>query len=307
MKIMIKWMDHRRTKVFKVAYTQFATYRNLGLKVESSRPLRNRFHALRRSIARAKTKKRAKLLATIHNLNILPDECDADVESLVWDAPPEKNPEIRELRTQVGDLQRNLSIAERELKKQDETIVQLQSESYNAAAHVAFLTSHNKALDAEVVECRQEVSELKSQIKQYKAESLKEEKSRNQVLGRKKFSDLGKDAVCKTRAAYRQRVVEEVNKFGANRGLVVEQLVLRDDEGRQLHVNAEKPETYDKLKPDQKRRVANASLWKDTNRVSDKIYSTLCKVGQFPCASHVKCFEAELNEQVGKVKQVIDV
>ena len=62
----------------------------------------------------------------------------------------------------------------------------------------------------------------------------------------------------------------------------METLVLRDEDGRQLKVNAEKARTYAELKPEEIRRVENASSWKDTNRIPDKVYLALNEVGQFP-------------------------
>ena len=132
----------------------------------------------------------------------------------------------------------------------------------------------------------------------------REEKSRQKVLGRKKLSEMGKGGAEKTRASYRERLVDEINHYGEARGLCLETLVLRDEDGRQLNVNAEKPRTYAELKPEEKRRVANASSWKDANRIPDKVYSALNKVGKFPAASHVKAHETELNKECSQIHVV---
>ena len=115
---------------------------------------------------------------------------------------------------------------------------------------------------------------------------------------------MGQDAKDKTKAAYKEHVVDEVNNFGKNRGLVVEKLVLRDEEGYQVEVNACKANTYENLNAAEKKRVEIASRWKDRTRNSDRAYSSLSKVGTFPAASHVKSYEQELNGQVGKILPV---
>lgn len=130
------------------------------------------------------------------------------------------------------------------------------------------------------------------------------EKSREKVLGRKKLKDMGKGGAERTKASYRERLVDEINHFGEARGLVLETVTLRDNDGRQLKVNAEKPRTYAELNPEERRRVENASSWKDKNRVADKVYSALNKVGQFPAASHVKAHEKELNKECAQIHVV---
>ena len=87
--------------------------------------------------------------------------------------------------------------------------------------------------------------------------------------------------------------------------MVVEKLVLRDEEtGKQLEVNTEKHRTFEQLNEDERRRVANASQWKDKNRVSDQSQSTLGNLGTLPPASHIKQHEKILNEQLGEILTV---
>ena len=83
----------------------------------------------------------------------------------------------------------------------------------------------------------------------------REEKSREKVLGRKNLIDMGKSGAEKKRASYRERLADKINHYGDARGLCLETLVLRDKDGRQLKVNAEKPRTYAELKPEERRRV----------------------------------------------------
>jgi hypothetical protein len=88
---------------------------------------------------------------------------------------------------------------------------------------------------------------------------------------------------------------------------VVDKIVLKDKDGineDRLEVNAERPNTYQNLTPAEKKRVKRSSHWKDRHRVSDKCYSELAKVATLTPAYHVKQYEAELNEQLGEIKQV---
>ena len=116
---------------------------------------------------------------------------------------------------------------------------------------------------------------------------------------------MSTEAVKKTRTAYRETFVDQVNQYGEKRGLVVEKLVLRDkDSGKQLEVNAERPRTYDELNDDERNRVKMASRWKDQHRVSDRGQSTLGHVGKMPAASHVKQYEKKLNQEIGEIHTV---
>ena len=95
-----------------------------------------------------------------------------------------------------------------------------------------------------------------------------------------------------------------MNEFGMNRGLVVKEIILRDDNGRKVPINIEKPHTYPNLTAEEKSEVATASAWKDLNRLSDKAYSSMTKIGSIPPASHIKAHEAEINAQLGPILPV---
>ena len=115
-----------------------------------------------------------------------------------------------------------------------------------------------------------------------------------------KFSDLGPDGRNKTRAAYRKKV-KELNVFGENRALVVNQLILRDQNGRKVPINIEKPNNYPNLTEAEQSEVAEASAWKDQKRVSDKSYSSVTKIGK------VKLYEHEVNAKLSPILPVIHI
>ena len=134
----------------------------------------------------------------------------------------------------------------------------------------------------------------------------RKEKSRQKVLERKMLTEMGKGGAEKTKASYRERLVNEINHYGEARGFRLETLTLRDGDGCQLKVKAEKPRTYAELNPGERRRVENASSWKDKNRVPDKVYTALNKIGQFPAPSHVEAHEKELNKECSQIHVVSD-
>ena len=202
----------------------------------------------------------------------------------------------------MEDLKQSLATAERELKKREDETSTLRNVNVDLVDRNIFLRNHVNALEQEVQEAQQENGSMKEEM----AKRDREEKERNKVLGRKQFSECSKDTIDKTRAAYRQHIVEGVNNYGENRGLTLKKLVLEDESGQELEVNARKPHKYEELNPFEKKKVETASLWKDTNRVSNKIYSSLSNVGTLPAASHVKQHEREVNERVGEVHPVND-
>ena len=182
------------------------------------------------------------MLRNIRHLNIFPGEFVGDLDQVEFDDPPlyERDSEKQALRSQVGDLEQRLAVMQQQLMENQDDRNELTQRNQ-------FLCRHMQALESEVVETRQENDILKQ--KNSELEKEKEKTSKKQVLGRKKLVDLGPDAVARTKASYREKVANEINSFGENRGLVVQSLILRDEEGRQLEVNAEKPNTYATLNP----------------------------------------------------------
>ena len=125
-----------------------------------------------------------------------------------------------------------------------------------------------------------------------------------EVLGRKPLNELGRTQVTTTKKAYKDKFQEPINRFGTNRGLVLETMTLRDADGERLVVNAEPQRKYEELLPAQKKRVVQTSRWKDLNRVPDRVYSSIANNNSLPAASHVKEYEKELNAQLPEIKQV---
>jgi outer membrane murein-binding lipoprotein Lpp len=229
----------------------------------------------------------------------------------------EVDPKIRGLKTQIGDLENELTNMRKKLEasKEDkernylleDNLDQLLKEMQEMREKNLFLSNHNKALVSEMQESHAEVDSLKDKVKQHEKVIGNIEKRKSETLGQKNFLHLGPDAITKTKSAYKKKFVEDVNNYGETRGLVVDKIILRDKDGvsdERLEINAERANTFQNLTPGERKAVQKASRWKDRHRISDKCYSELAKVASLPKASHVKQHEGELNQQIGQIHQV---
>ena len=201
--------------------------RRLGLR--KSKPLRKRYLILRRRIL--KKQRWAKTRREIFQLNILPDELDADVSSITIEEECERDPQRRQLRTQVEDLQQGLQTMQKELEKcaderesvvkERESILKEREEERLRAKDCAerniFLTNHITAMETEVAERQREVDRLQTDNQQLQREKEQSAKP----LGQKRLSECGPDAVTKTKQAYRKQWGDKIDKFGEKRGLVL--------------------------------------------------------------------------------------
>lgn len=218
------------------------------------------------------------------------------------DKSGEEDEELLHLRAKNQDLLDNLERTQLELAKiSEERNSAFQSASDSREREILY-GHHINALETKVRELQQEVHHQNAVNEQ---QQQQQQQKPNKPLGKKKFTDLSKDGVAKTKASYREAFMDQINQFGENRELVGESIILRDkSNGQQLEVNLEKHRTYEELLDDQKRRVKLASRWKDRQRVSDKGQSSLSHVGKLPNASHVKAFERELNAGLGEIQVV---
>ena len=173
-----------------------------------------------------------------------------------------------------------------------------------AESQISNLKNRLAAAEAETSATLQQNSELKKDVKKLEGERKEEEKRKEKRLGRKRIGELCAGAVKKTKAAYKKRFVDEVNKFGETRELTLDKMILKDKDGETLVVNAEPHRTFENLTPAEKKRVERASFLKDKNRVSDKVYASVVKESSLPPSSHVKQHEKQLNKEVGEIFQV---
>ena len=239
-------------------------------------------------------------------MNVFEGEFDESQMPLAFDQPHDPDPKRRELQGSLEVLQQSVQHQNRELTDKEKTISGLSVKVEDLSARNTFLTRHNKALEEENQEQQKQLDDLSQKQRSMSNTTHSSEPSMQKVLGKVKFSDSGPDCRNKTRAAYRKKV-EELNVFGANRGLTVNQLILRDQNGRKVPVNIEKPNTYPNLTNEERLEVAEACAWKDQKRVSDKSYSSLTKIGKVPAAAHVKQYETEVNAKLSPILPVIHI
>ena len=256
-----------------------------------------------------KNKNRAKALKNIFHLNIFEGEYDISQAPAVFDERHDSDPVRRELQNTVITLQRNLQETRtdlqetrQELTTKEQTVSGLNARVEDLSATNVFLSNHVNALEKENKEQHQKILDAKNSTPSSSNDAAATKNGRK-VLGTMKFNELGPDAKNRTRAAYREKA-QELNEFGANRGLTVKEIILRDENGCKVPVNVEKPHTYPNLTPQEKSEVETACAWKDVNRISDRVYSTLTKIGSIPPASHVKEYEKEVNSQLGPILPV---
>ena len=255
--------------------------RSLGLRLE--KPLRKRYGFLRRRII--KKHRWATARKEVFQLNILPGEFDTDISSIAIEEECEKDPQRRELRTQVENLQQRLQTMQQELAKsaderesvvrERERILKEQEEERLKAKECAerniFLANHVAAVESDVVERQREVDRLEADNQDLRREKEKATKP----YGLKPLSECGPDAVTKTKQAYRQRFGEPIDKFGENRRLTLDKMVLKDKEnGQRLEINMSTPPTYETLDPYQEKQLKEVSRWKDRCRLNDDDYAS---------------------------------
>ena len=268
--------------------------------------MRRRFMNLRKRITQLSRKNgREKTLNRAFNLNVMYDEFNTALDEIMiregHEDDAEIDPEKENLRSQVGDLQQSLERMQEELSKTTDERDQERSNAADFCQRSKFLENHIHALETEMQEKLHENDTLKKS----NADLQRQLQQENKPLGKKKFSELGPDAISKTRSSYREAFVNRVNHYGENRNLVVERLVLREkDSGEQLEINAERPRTFENLNEDEKRRLHLAGWWKDKERMSDKGQSALNHIGTMPAASHIKSYEQELNAKLGEIQMV---
>ena len=140
-------------------------------------------------------------------------------------------------------------------------------------------------------------------IQTLESDKQKEEREKAKVLGRKNVSDLSASSITQTKAAYKDRFKDGINSFGQNRGLQLEQLILQNEDGERVVVNAERPRTFENLTKGEKKRVDRVLRWKDLHRIPDKSYPP-AKSSGLPPASHIKQQEKLVDEKLAEIHQV---
>ena len=189
---------------------------------------------------------------------------------------------VNDLEAQLLQSQANLRSTENENENKTNKVLLKTAEN-----RISNLTNRLTAAESETDDILKQNSKLRTDMKKLEAEKKEEEKRKEKRLGRKRIHNIGPGAVKKTKAAYKKRFVEEVNTFGETRGLVLDKMILRDENGEPMMVNSVRPNTFENLTPVERKRVERASFLKDANRVSDRVYASVVKESSLPPSSHV--------------------
>lgn len=270
-----------------------------------------RIMILKNTVKKARRDQRLTWFKKLFRLHIFPGEFDwtmgpdfifDEVES-DCDKRHHQN-QVSHLQAQLVQIQANLKVAENSTVIEQSNNKTSQSMLKTAENRISNLTNRLAAAETETDETLKQNSQLKKDMKAMEVERKEEEKRKEKRLGRKRIHEVGPGAVKKTKAAYKKRFVEEVNKYGETRGLVLDKMILRDENGEIMVVNSVRPNTFENLTPAERRRVERASFLKDANRISDRVYAAAVKESSLPPSSHVKQHEKELNKEVGEIYQV---
>jgi chromosome segregation ATPase len=191
-------------------------------------PLRKRIAVLRRKVQDQRNKYKEKALKKVFHINVSREEFQADPDTIVFDEV-EVDPKVRMLKTQVTDLEAEITRMQQKLEESEDTqeknkqlenkLDSLLSQFQEQEEKNRFLSNHYQALATETEENQEEIASLKSTIKGQQKIINENVKQKTKSLGRKNIQDLGPDAINKTKAAYKKKFVDDVNKFGATRGL----------------------------------------------------------------------------------------
>ena len=168
------------------------------------------------------------------------------------------------------------------------------------------LTNRLAAVEAEADENVQKNQNLQAKLDEVETWKKGVEKEKEQVYGKKHIRELNSLGRWRTGVAYKDKFQSDINTFGKSRGLELEQLILRDEDGEQLVINAERRRTFDNLTKGEKRRVDKVLRWKDLKRISDDAYAAVKRTTGpgLPAASHIKQQERIMNERIPDVEQV---
>ena len=288
---------------------------NRDLKINingSNNSLLHRVRILRNAVKKSRQTHRTTWFKKIFRLHVFPGDFEGCLgDDFVFDVL-EENQNLRHYQSQVNDLNAELQQSRSTLKETQTEVAEQQSENrsqreqlQSTELRASNVSNRLTAAERNSEETLRENSELKAEIQRLEAERRAEEKRKEKRLGRKRIHELCPGAVKLTKSAYKKRFVEEINKFGETRGLVVEKLILRDEAGEPLVINSERANTYENLTPAERKKVERASFWKDSSRISDRVYAAAVKDANLPPSSHVKAHEKVLNAEVGEIHQVI--
>ena len=241
----------------------------------------------------------------IYRINIFPGEHAVNIDYEFEDDI--EDPELRHWRNAANQLNDALCLTQSALNNALTNTSSKQREICSLGEQNQELRERNQNLTNRLSSVEQEVDESAENNRKLQArvDEMEKEKNKEQrAYGRKPIGELCPSQVKATKQAFRNQFKDAIDSYGSNRGLVMESITLRDHDGERLIVNAERPHTYENLNRAEKTRVAQTSQWKDLNRVSDRVYSSLAKNTSLPPAAHLKKYETALNATLPPISEV---
>ena len=257
---------------------------------------------VRSSVRNAKKRRPADWRKMFFRLNVFPAEHDCD--NVSFEEEGEEDGETRFLKMSVASLEAKLTQTNQQLQASREHSGKVEETNASLGDKNKFLQNRLAAAEKESDETNNQKVLLEARVKELESQAQKEEKQKK--LGNKRFCELGPSAVKKTRTAYNNQFKDKINSYGETRGLMLERLILSDENGDQLVVNAERPRTFENLTAGEKRRVDRVLRWKDLKRISDAAYADIKRTDgtSLPCTSHVEQQEKQLNAHLPTIHQV---
>ena len=247
----------------------------------------------------------------IFRLNVFNEEFNKDpgFEFVFEDDADKDGKQVRYLKNTIKSLNGALQQSQMALQSAQTDLFQQQHDCSSLTQRNADLEGRNlnlinrlSAVETEASENAQQNLQLQARLNEVLVE--KENQRGTRIYGKKNMCELGHSQVTATKAAFRDEFRESIDTFGRNRGLQMQSITLLDSNGDQVVVNAQRPHTYDNLSAAERKRVAFVSQWKDLNRVSDRVYSSIAKSACLPPASHIKRYEFELNDAMPTIHEV---
>ena len=259
---------------------------------------------IRSSVRNAKRQRPGTWRKKFFRLNVFPEEHQSDIDDIVFEEV--EDDESRFLKMSIVSLETKLMQTEEQLEKTQRHSNEVDQTNMTLRDKTTFLQNHLSATEKEADDSTSQKIQLEARVKAMESQQRREEKENGKVLGKRKFSELGASGIKKTRTAYNNQFKDKINSYGETRGLMLECLILRDENGDQLIVNAERPHTFENLTPGEKRRVDRVLRWKDLKRISDAAYAEIKRADgtSLPASSHIKQQEKHLNGLLPTFHQV---
>ena len=211
---------------------------DLGLKLDGptgKNSLLKRLSGVHTTVRATKSKKRTSWRKMIFRLNVYPQEHSVTEEKEIIFEEIEN--EVAQLKAKVVRVEEELTTVQQKLTKSAEETAEEKAINSDLVERNACLHRRLAAVEQEADASQQANDILQVQVNALEAEQKRAEAEKSRVLGRKPVEDIGPDALKSTKSAYKRRFREDVNRFGKNRGLTLDQIILKNAEGKGFVTN----------------------------------------------------------------------